>query len=77
LVGDEVVITKSGKKTFGVDRFFSSIQNQVVPSISFLNISIVNVALGKAFSILNIQIVKENKNCNWQYNQKLKLICKV
>ena len=61
LVGDEVVITKSGKKTFGVDRFFSSIQNQVVPSISFLNISIVNVALGKAFSILNIQIVKENK----------------
>jgi len=26
LAGDEVVVTKSGKKTFGVDRFFSSIQ---------------------------------------------------
>jgi len=61
LVGDEVVITKSGKKTFGVDRFYSSIQNQVVPSISFLNISLLSVALRKAFPMLNIQIVKENK----------------
>jgi len=61
LVGDEVVITKDGKETFGVDRFFSSIQNQVVPSISFLTVSIVSVSLRKAFTMLNVQIVKENK----------------
>ena len=29
-IGDEVVITKSGKKTHGLARFFSSIQNQAV-----------------------------------------------
>ncbi len=30
LIGDKVVITKSGKKTHGLARFFSSIQNQAV-----------------------------------------------
>src|SRR5438128_2620677 len=33
LAGDEVVVTKAGKKTFGLDRFFSSIYHQVVPSV--------------------------------------------
>jgi len=61
LVGDEVVITKSGTETFGIDRFFSSIQNQVVKSISFLNISLVSVATRKAYPLLSEQILKENK----------------
>lgn len=33
--GDEVVVSKSGKHSYGVDWFFSSIQNQVIKSISF------------------------------------------
>ena len=33
LAGDEVVVSKSGKRTHGIDRFYSSIQNQVIKSI--------------------------------------------
>ncbi len=33
LAGDETTITKSGKKTFGLGRFFSSIYNRSVPGL--------------------------------------------
>ena len=61
LAGDEVVVTKDGKETYGLGRFFSSIQNQTVKGLSFLNISLVSVATGKAYSLFMKQIVKENK----------------
>ena len=35
LVGDECVVTKAGKKTHGLDRFFSSLYGKPVPSVSF------------------------------------------
>ncbi|MCW3098273.1 MAG: transposase [Chthonomonadaceae bacterium] len=34
LVGDETVITKDGKKTFGLDRFFSSLFDKAVPALA-------------------------------------------
>ena len=61
LAGDEVVVTKSGKYTHGIDRFFSSIQNQITLAIRFLNLSLVSVESGKAWSIFTKQIVRENK----------------
>ncbi len=36
LAGDEVVVTKAGKTTFGLDRFFSSIYQKPVPGLAFL-----------------------------------------
>ena len=62
LAGDEVVVTKSGKHTHGIDRFFSSIQNRTTSAISFLNLSLVSVKSGKAWSIFTKQIVRENKD---------------
>lgn len=35
LAGDEVVVTKAGKHTFGLDRFFSGLLQKVVPGLSF------------------------------------------
>src|SRR5437667_9864847 len=32
LAGDEVVVTKAGRHTFGVDRFFSNLDGKPVPS---------------------------------------------
>jgi hypothetical protein len=43
LAGDEVVVSKSGKHTYGIDRFYSSIQNQVIKSLAFLNLSLISV----------------------------------
>jgi putative transposase len=42
LAGDETIITKAGKQTHGLDRFFSSIAGRVVPSLSFFAISVIN-----------------------------------
>jgi hypothetical protein len=62
LGGDEVIVSKSGKKTYGVDRFYSSIQNQVIKSLAFLNISLIDVENRKAYPISMQQIVKESKD---------------
>ncbi len=58
IAGDEVVISKSGKKTYGLDRFFSGIQQQVIPGISFFGLSLVNVQEEKAYPLVATQIVK-------------------
>lgn len=60
LVADEVVVSKSGKKTYGLGYYFSSLQNQVIKSIAFLNLSLVSVKTGKAYTILTEQIIKSN-----------------
>lgn len=61
LIADETVVTKSGKHTFGVDRFFSSILNKPVSSISFFSLSLLDVQNGTSYSIMTEQIEKEKK----------------
>ena len=41
--GDDVIVTKSGKCTHGLDRFFSSIYSKVVPGLGFLSLSLISV----------------------------------
>ncbi len=36
LAGDDVVVTKAGQQTFGLDRFFSSVYQHPVPGLAFL-----------------------------------------
>lgn len=60
IVADEVVITKSGKETYGLGRFFSSIQNQMVKGFCFINLSLVDVKTGKSYPLLAEQIVRED-----------------
>ncbi len=51
LAGDESVITKSGKKTHGLGRFFSGLQNQPVSGLSFFCLSLISVEQQKAFPV--------------------------
>jgi len=59
LIGDEVVVTKSGKKTHGLGRFFSSIQNQAVPGLCFINISLLHVESRESYPLLAEQLLKK------------------
>lgn len=43
LAGDEVVVTKAGTETHGLDRFFSSLYGKPVPGLAFFGLSLVNV----------------------------------
>jgi len=57
--GDETVVTKSGKKTFGIDRFFSSLYNRAIPGLSFLTLSIISVNNRKSYPVFFEQIIKK------------------
>ncbi len=58
LAGDEVVDSKAGKKTYGLDRFFSGIEQRVIPGLSFFTLSLVNVREEHSYPLQINQIVK-------------------
>jgi IS4 transposase len=58
VVGDESVVSKAGKKTYGLDRFFSSIYNKPIPGLSFFTLSLVSVSDAVAHPMLTEQVVK-------------------
>jgi hypothetical protein len=58
LVGDESVVTKAGKVTYGLDRFFSSIFNRPVPGLAFFALSVVNVKERKSYPLLVEQVIR-------------------
>jgi hypothetical protein len=61
LGGDEVVVSKEGKHSYGLDLFYSSLENRVRKSLAFLNISLIGVEARKAYSMINKQIIKTSK----------------
>jgi len=54
LAGDEVVVTKAGNQTFGLDRFFSGVLQKMVPGLSFFALALVSPADHCAFP-LNVE----------------------
>jgi len=58
IVGDEVVVSKAGKKTYGLDHFFSDIQQRVIASLSFFTFSLVNVREERSYPMQAFQVVK-------------------
>ena len=58
LAGDETVVTKAGKHTHGLDRFFSSIDGKVIPGVSFFTLSLVSVQDRDAYPLSVEQIVR-------------------
>jgi putative transposase len=59
--GDEVVFGKAGKETYGLGRFFSSLQNRVIPGLSFFVFSLIDVQERQSYPIQAVQMVKEPK----------------
>lgn len=58
IVGDEVVVSKAGTETHGLARFFSGLQQQVIPGLSFFAFSLVNVREERSYPMQVTQIVK-------------------
>jgi hypothetical protein len=49
VAGDEGIVTKAGKETHGLDRFFSSLYGKPVPGLSFFTLSLVSVQKRRSF----------------------------
>jgi IS4 transposase len=58
LAGDEVVVTKAGKQTFGLERFFSGLLQKVVPGLAFFALSLVNTSEHTSSPIAVEQVVR-------------------
>lgn len=58
LAGDEVVVTKAGKHTYGLDRFFSSLYGKPIPGLAFFAFSLVSVQARRAFPVRIEQVVR-------------------
>ncbi len=60
LAGDEVVITKAGKETYGLDKYFSSLLSKPILGLSFFTLSLVSVEQRHSFPIQIEQVIKSD-----------------
>lgn len=58
LVGDESVVTKSGKETHGLDYFFSGLLNKVVKSVAIFSLSLVSVEERRSYPLRVEQVIR-------------------
>jgi putative transposase len=60
LVGDEVVVTKAGTITYGLDRFCASLYGKPVPGWAFFTLSLVSVQARRSFPMRVEQVVRSD-----------------
>jgi len=58
LVGDECVVTKSGRETHGLDHFFSGLMNRLVKGIAIFSLSLVSVEERRSYPLRVEQVVR-------------------
>jgi DDE superfamily endonuclease len=58
LAGDETVVTKAGKHTPGLDRFFASLYGKPVPGLAFFALSLISTKQRRSFPIALEQVVR-------------------
>jgi len=58
LVGDESVVTKSGKETHGLDYFFSGLLNKVVKGVAIFSLSLVSVDERRSYPLRVEQVIR-------------------
>jgi putative transposase len=57
---DEVSVTKAGKWTHGLDRFFASLYGKPVPGLAFFTVSLVSAQTRRAFPLRVEQVVRSD-----------------
>ena len=61
LAADETVLPKVGKKTYGVERFFSSVRGQPIPGLAFFAFALVSVQQRRAYPLCAEQVVRSQE----------------
>lgn len=58
LGGDEVVVSKAGHHTHGLDRFFAGVYGRVIPSLAFFSLSLIDTEQRRSFPVRIEQVVR-------------------
>jgi hypothetical protein len=57
LAGDETVVSKAGKHTYGLDRFFASLAGKPIPGLAFFALSLISTTQRRSFPVAIEQVV--------------------
>jgi hypothetical protein len=60
VAGDEVIVTKAGQPTHGLDRFCASLYGKPVPGLAFFTLSLVSVQQRRSFPMRIEQVVRSD-----------------
>jgi hypothetical protein len=58
LAGDEVVVSKAGACTHGLDRFFAGVYGRVIPGLAFFSLALLSTQERRAFPVRIEQVVR-------------------
>ena len=58
LAGDETIVTKSGKHTPGLERFFASLYGKPIPGLAFFTLALISTTQRRSFPIAVEQVVR-------------------
>src|SRR5215207_7422702 len=58
LAGDETVVTKAGKHTHGLDRFFAGLYGKPVPGLAFFTLALISTTQRRSFPIAVEQVLR-------------------
>lgn len=72
IAGDATVVSKSGNKTFGINRFFSSLHSKAIKGLSFQCLSLINVETGQSWPVMIEQIQRLKKDKSENENKPVK-----
>jgi hypothetical protein len=61
LAGDETVVSKAGKHTPGLDRFFASLYGKSIPGLAFFTLSLISTKERRSFPIAVEQVVRSTE----------------
>ena len=61
LAGDETVVTKAGKHTHGLDRFFAGLYGKPVPGLAFFTLSLISTTQRRSFPIAVEQVLRTSE----------------
>src|SRR5215211_9437548 len=61
LAGDETVITKAGKHTHGLDRFFAGLYGKPVPGLAFFTLALISTHQRHSFPMALEQVVRSEE----------------
>jgi hypothetical protein len=60
------VISKAGKKTYGLDHFFSGLQQKLIPSLSFFVAALVSVNQWRLFPVCGANGMQRRRKSSLQ-----------
>lgn len=70
LAGDECVVDKAGKHTYGLGRFFSSLYGKPIPSVAFFALSLISTQHRRSYPIMVEQMMQAEKRASKKKGKK-------